>query len=80
MFGLSHCVHWVCVVAGSNHQAESDGRPLHPCPVCTRKLQDAIKFDPARREAALAATLRKLGIDDEAAWSERRARWIRDGR
>jgi archaemetzincin len=79
MFGLSHCVFFECVVAGSNHQAEADRRPLHPCPVCTRKLHFAIDFDPAQREANLAATLRELGIDDEAAWSERRAAWIRDG-
>ena len=38
MFGLTHCVYWKCVVAGSNHQAEADSRPLHACPVCARKL------------------------------------------
>ena len=79
MFGLSHCVYWRCVVAGSNHQAESDRAPLHPCPVCLHKLWWAIRFDPAAREAALAKVLRELGITDEAEWSERRARWIRDG-
>ena len=67
------------VVAGSNNQAEADRRPLHPCPVCARKLHFALDHDPARREAELAAVLRKLGIEDEAAWSERRAAWIRDG-
>ncbi len=80
MFGLSHCVFFECVVAGSNHQAEADRRPLHPCPVCARKLHFATDFDPAARETALAALLRKLGIADEAAWSERRAAWIRDGK
>lgn len=79
MFGLSHCVHWECVVAGSNHQAESDRRPLHPCPVCLRKLHSSIEFDPAEREAKLAVVLEELGITDEAAWSKRRAAWIRDG-
>ena len=79
MFGLSHCVYWECAIAGSNNQAEADRRPLHVCPVCLRKLHFALDFDPARREADLAATLRKLGLDDEAAWSERRAAWIRDG-
>lgn len=79
MFGLSHCVYWECAIAGSNNQAEADRRPLHACPVCLRKLQFALDFDPAAREADLAATLRKLGVDDEAAWSERRAAWIRDG-
>jgi archaemetzincin len=80
MFGLSHCVYWKCVVAGSNHQAEADSRPLHPCPVCSRKLQSAVEYDPAVREEELAKVLRELGIEDEAAWSERRAAWIRDGK
>lgn len=80
MFGLTHCVYWKCVVAGSNHQAEADSRPLHPCPVCLRKLQSAIEFDPAVREEELATVLRELGIDDEAAWSAHRAAWIRDGK
>jgi archaemetzincin len=79
MFGLTHCVYYECIIAGSNHQAEADRRPLHACPVCARKLHFALDFDPAKREAELAATLRKLGIADEAAWSERRAAWIRDG-
>jgi archaemetzincin len=79
MFGLSHCVHYVCVVAGSNSQDESDRRPLHACPVCLHKLWWAIRFDPVAREQALAEVLRELGIDDEAAWSERRLAWIRDG-
>jgi hypothetical protein len=31
------------------------------------------------REQPLAEVLRELGIDDGAAWSERRLTWIRDG-
>lgn len=79
MFGVTHCVYWKCVVNGSNHQAEADSRPLHPCPVDLRKLYAAIKFDPAAREDELAKVLREVGFADEAAWSEHRARWIRDG-
>jgi archaemetzincin len=79
MFGLTHCVYWQCIVAGSNHQAEADSRPLHPCPVCLRKLHAAIKFDPGPREAALAKVYRDVGFTDEAEWSAHRARWIVDG-
>jgi len=80
MFGLTHCVYWECIIAGSNNQAEADRRPLHECPVCSRKLHFATDFDPAKRQSELAAVLRKLGIDDEAAWAEHRAAWIRDGK
>ncbi|MGN6108506.1 MAG: archaemetzincin [Kofleriaceae bacterium] len=76
MFGISHCVHWTCIMAGSNHQEEADRSPLHPCPVCLRKLWHAVRFDPAAREAEIAKTLRDLGISDEADWAERRAAWI----
>lgn len=79
MFGITHCTYWKCEINGSNHQAEADSRPLHPCPVDLRKLYSAIKFDPAAREEELAHVLRELGITDEADWSERRARWIRTG-
>jgi archaemetzincin len=79
MFGLAHCAHYQCAIAGSNNQDESDRAPLHPCPVCLHKLQWAIEFDPAAREEALAKTLGDLGIADEAAWSARRAQWIRTG-
>ena len=80
MFGLPHCTYYACVVAGSNHQEEADRQPLHPCPVCLRKLFHALDFDPAKREEQLAAVLAELGIADEAAWSAKRASWIRHGK
>jgi len=78
-FGLHHCVYFECVFAGANHQAEADRRPLHACPVCTRKLHAALELDPATREDALADAFGTLDLDDEAAWSKRRATWIRSG-
>ena len=45
MFGVRHCVYYECVMNGSNHLEESDGRPLELCVVCLRKLQSNIKFD-----------------------------------
>ncbi len=80
MFGLQHCIHYRCILAGSNNQAESDRAPLHACPVCAHKLWHSLRFDPAAREEALAAALGAAGLLDEAGWSQRRARWIRTGR
>ena len=45
MFGLDHCVYFTCLMNGSNHAEESDHQLTFLCPVCLRKLQDAIKFD-----------------------------------
>ena len=80
MFGMHHCQYYQCVIGGSNSQEEADRAPLHACPVCMHKLWAAIEFDPVQREQELAATLRELGITDEAEWSERRASWIKTGK
>lgn len=72
MFGLEHCVHFHCLMNGSNHLAESDARPMHLCPVCLRKLQHQIGFDPLERYRTLAGLHTELGFDDEAAWMNHR--------
>jgi archaemetzincin len=77
MFGLQHCIHFSCVMNGSNHLAEADARPLEPCPVCLRKLQHLVGFDVAARYDRLGALHRRLGFADDAAWLARRAAWVR---
>lgn len=72
MFGIRHCTHFHCVMNGSNHLDESDAAPLHPCPICLRKLHDAVGFDPAERERRLAAFYRARSLVPEAERSERR--------
>jgi archaemetzincin len=72
MFGLLHCVYFRCVFNGSNHLDESDARPQHECPVDLHKLQYSIGFDVARRYAALLRFYRRVGFDDEAAWTKAR--------
>jgi archaemetzincin len=62
---------------GSNHLQESDRRPLHLCPVCLRKLQFSVGFDVVKRYEALARFERAKGLEDEAAWVERRLETIR---
>jgi archaemetzincin len=77
MFGLAHCVHFNCLMNGSNHLAESDRRPLHLCPVCLRKLQWSIGFDVLARYIALERTSRALGFADEATWLSERIKTLR---
>jgi archaemetzincin len=74
MFGIAHCVFFNCLMNGSNHLAESDARPLHPCPVDLRKLQHSVGFDPEARYRRLLDFGRKVGFDDEPAWLEQRLR------
>jgi archaemetzincin len=77
MFGLTHCVYFNCVMNGSNHLQESDRRPLHLCPVCLRKLHFSVGFDVVKRYAALAQFDRQAGLEDEAAWLDRRLEKLR---
>jgi archaemetzincin len=77
MFGLTHCIYFHCVMNGSNHLQESDRRPLHLCPVCLRKLQFSVGFDVVKRYEELAQIERQAGLEDEAAWVDRRLEKIR---
>ena len=38
LFGIYHCIHFECIMNGSNHLDEADGRPFHLCPICLHKL------------------------------------------
>jgi archaemetzincin len=77
MFRLAHCIYFNCVMNGSNHLQESDRRPLHLCPMCLRKLQFSVGFDVVKRYEALAQCDGQAGLEDEAAWLDRRLEKIR---
>jgi archaemetzincin len=77
LFGLAHCVHFHCLMNGSNHLAESDRRPLHLCPVCLRKLHWSVGFDPLERYGTLERVNRALGFVHEAEWLSRRVQALR---
>jgi archaemetzincin len=77
MFGIEHCVHYACNMNGSNNLQESDRQPAHVCPVCLRKLQHAIGFDPASRYDRLAAFYDRVGMKDDAAFARLRLSRIR---
>lgn len=68
MFGIKHCVHFHCMMNGSNHLDESDSQPLHLCPVCLRKLHWAKPFDVAARYEKLKSFADKAGWDDVTQW------------
>ena len=68
LLGIAHCVFYACLMNGSNHLAESDARPLHPCPVDLRKLQHSLGFDVADRYRRLRTFAGDAGFTDEARW------------
>jgi len=79
MFGIQHCIYYECNMNGVNHLAESDGVPMHLCPVCLRKMQHAVGFDPRTRYARLEEFYRANGLEAEAEWVKGRREWIAGG-
>lgn len=72
MFAIEHCVHSHCVMNGSNNLEETDRSPLHPCPMCLRKLHEIVGFDVVKREQRLSEFYRALGLITEADDCDRR--------
>jgi len=72
IFGIKHCIYYQCLMNGSNHMTESDGKPIYYCPIDLRKLQEALKFDVLERHKKLLALWTEFGWGDEAAWGEKR--------
>ncbi len=62
MFQLQHCIAWECPMNGCNHQAESDSRPLEPCPHCLAKLMLATGLEPKKRWVELRAAFEAAGL------------------
>jgi archaemetzincin len=68
MFGIKHCIYYQCNMNGANHLKEMDDTPMHLCPVCLRKMQHAVKFDPLKRYEKLHAFYLKYALEEEAKW------------
>merc|ERR1719313_365458 len=79
LFGIQHCVWWLCVMNGSNGDWESDGRPLALCPTDLAKLHACLGFDLAEREAALSAVLTAVGSPQLAAFHEQQGSLLAEG-
>ena len=77
MFGIRHCIHYECNMNGANSLEESDSTPMELCPVCLRKLQFAIRFDPVDRYEKLERFQAANGMDAEAGWIRSRIESIR---
>ena len=75
-FGIRHCIHFHCLMNGSNHLNETDRAPLHFCPACLRKIHRGLKFDPVVRYQKLAAFLKEHKMAGEAEWFEKRIKKI----
>ena len=76
MFGIKHCIHYECNMNGANSLAECDSSPMHLCPVCLRKLQHAVSFDPVARYQDLRAFYAANKFAQEEEWVTQRVAYI----
>lgn len=72
MFGIRHCVHYHCLMNGSNHLDETDAHPVHLCPVCLRKLDWSKSRDLQARYQGLKEFADQSGWESESKWLETR--------
>ena len=79
MFGIKHCIYYECIMNGANSLRESDSTPMHLCPLCLRKLQNAVGFDPVSRYEGLEKFYRKNKFKEEAKWVGERSRFLEEG-
>ncbi|MEM7390761.1 MAG: archaemetzincin [Verrucomicrobiota bacterium] len=66
MFSIKHCTLYECCMCGSNHQEESDRRPIWLCPECVTKVHWATGADPVTRYGKLADFCAGNGLKTEA--------------
>mmetsp|Transcript_6778 Transcript_6778/g.9991 ORF Transcript_6778/g.9991 Transcript_6778/m.9991 type:complete len:275 (+) Transcript_6778:796-1620(+) len=59
MFGLKHCIYYLCLMNGSNSLEESSSKPNYLCPVCLKKLYYCIGFNLKTRYDMLARVCNK---------------------
>lgn len=60
IFGLKHCFYFDCAMNESNTIVEAATQPLFLCPICLRKMQKAVGFDPLQRYVALLKVIEQL--------------------
>ena len=67
-FGIKHCVHFHCLMNGSNSLSETDRAPLYFCPACLRKIHWGLKFQPSERYQKLVEFLGANDFEEQVKW------------
>ena len=71
VFGMPHCIAWLCRMNGSNNLEECDRRPLEYCPECLPKIWWTCNIDPARRFSRLLEFAREHHLHaEEKLWQK----------
>ena len=65
MFGHRHCIHFNCLMQGSNSGPEAEKKSIEFCPICLKKLFLAAEFDCVERWRKLANWIEDLEKENE---------------
>jgi archaemetzincin len=79
LFGLKHCIYYLCLMNGTNCESEMDGQLLYLCPVCLKKMYLLFgqqHYDIIKIYQGLLKLSKKVGFEEEAKWYENRLRII----
>jgi hypothetical protein len=82
--GLEHCPYFACLMNGFVSVEEMHNVPLHCCPVCLRKLMDAVGIKTTQRCVARYLELRvfcrvnEAVFPNELRWYDARARTLEE--
>ena len=80
LFGLKHCIYYICLMNGVNNETEMDRQPLYLCPVCLHKLYSTLKFDVRHMYEIFINLCQKYGLEEERIWYQKRLDCIRDNK
>ncbi|CAF1252339.1 unnamed protein product [Rotaria sordida] len=77
LFGVEHCIYYLCMMNGTETEEEMDGQPLYLCPICLRKMYSAIgkekkHFNVIQMYTKILELCKSLHFKDESAWYENR--------
>lgn len=72
LFGLAHCIYYICLMNGANHEREMDQQTLYLCPVCLRKLYSTLRFDVRQMYETFVKLCEKYGLEEETIWYRKR--------
>ncbi len=72
MYGVKHCIHFQCLMNGSNSLSETDRQPQHLCPVCLRKIQASTGTQLLERYVKLKSFYELQQMEAEAIFVKKR--------
>ncbi|CAF3820124.1 unnamed protein product [Rotaria sordida] len=78
LFGLKHCIYYVCLMNGANNQIEMDRQTLYLCPICLRKLYSTLQFDVRHMYENFVNLCEIYGLEEERIWYRKRLDCIQD--